>query len=648
MPRKKRGDANVSAPRATADDQLLPSRMATKTSRRRSRTTSGHSFSVPQSAAVSEDEDSSDEEEDDLEVKRTSRSLMEIKEMTPQPETATFTPPEAMLNEVTMLTIDQTDDLAFPDFLPDSSQALSDAATDQSIWSSGPRSPQQMDSWSSAATTTTASPTSSHLSINDYFMDTATIGRREGINMIGKSAWGTSDWLSANPRMEPPGASNSSNSSYVEGPSPPPSSPFSFSQLSHGIMDRYDLFQNSSFAHDFASEVGASDAYSTFSDPELFPTQSMRGFTHHSNYAGDLIFGARTHQPAVPMNSFSGLGLSGIQHEQTAGINPMQLHTPSLPGIDELAAINLNDDEPMITAPITTESTSSDVKEEGNSSGLGFDVDLSSLIHLPPQTMEEIAGLSSDMREMEQESNVTPPATPALSGRNSRELQSQSNSYSAHNRSMSVPPFERVVSRPPPPPGHATPHPAPTRSLSLFDITPVSQEASGSSTSMNNNNAIQSQSPSNPMGSNASSFFSASMINDSFKSLDLSDLLFLDLQAPSTSSEFANHESLDTHNEELRNGLALDLAHSPSHSLSPSSSILHGHGNSSACGGGSMDSGSSLSMFSGDTIGRAAGSALHSRVQSQTSLGVSPKDLFLSSTFEGKHKRMSWDGGASN
>ncbi|EJD05156.1 uncharacterized protein FOMMEDRAFT_139688 [Fomitiporia mediterranea MF3/22] len=630
MPKKKRGDASISAPRATADDQLLPTRMAGTARRRRSRTTTGHSYSVPQSAAVSEDEDTSDEEEEDAEVKRRPNGLPSelVKEMTPQPETTHFSPPESMLNEVTMHTIDQLDDLAFPDFLPDSSQALSDSTTEHSIWSSGPRSPQQIDSWSSAATTTTASPTSSHLSMNDYFMDsTATIGRREGMNMIGKSAWGTSDWLSANPRMDP---STSSNSSFADGPSPPPSSPFSFSNLSHGIMDRYDLFQNS-IAHDFASEVGASDAYSTFSDPELFPSQSMRGFTHHSNYAGDLIFGARTHQPAAPANTFSGLGLSGM-HEQTAGINPMQLHTPSLPGIDELAAINLNDDdEPMIASTTTTETS---VKKDDTESSLAFDADLSSLIHLPPQTLEEIAGLSGDVSQMEQESAVTPPATPALTSRVTREQ--QGTSYSAHNRSMSVPPFERVVSRQPPPPGHATPHPAPTRSLSQFDIPPFSHDADLASTLQPN--TMQTNSPTSTLS--ASSFFSASLINDSFKSLDLSDLVFLDLHAPT--SDFTTHDLIDSHTDEARNGQALDLAQSPSHSMSSmSNSILH---SGTGVSGGMDTSSLSLSplpMF--DTIGRAAGSALHQRVQSQTNLAVAPKDLFLP-TYDSKQKRASWDG----
>lgn len=616
--KKKRGDASVSAPRATADDQLLPTRMATPAHRRRSRTTSGYSYSVPQSTAGSEDEDSSDEDDEITEGKKQTTQPTEMKEMTPQPDVMPFNP-EAMLNEVTMHTIEQLDDLSYTEFLPDTSQTISESTTEQSLWSPGQRSPLPIDSWSSAATTTTASPTSSHLSVNDHFMEPSfnTIGRREGMNMIGKSAWDPSDWLSGNPRLDPSGTS-SSNSSYADGQSPPPASPFSFSHLSHGIMDRYDLFQNSSFPHDFASEVGASDAYSTFSDPELFPTQSMRGFTHHSDYAGDLIFGARTHQPLVPMSSYSGLGLSGI-HDQPAGINPMQLHTPSLPGIDELASIRLDDDEPMTTSNSPVDVS---IHKEKRNSSLSYDTDLSSLIHLPPQTMEEIAGLSTDASPMDSESAATPPATPALGSRSSRELHSGSYS-SLHSRSMSVPPFERVVTRPPPPAGHATPHPAPTRSQSLFDVPQESDPASLHS----------SQLPHSPSSTlSASSYINTSLISDSFKSLDLTDLIFLDLHAPSI--EMGTHDSTST--DESRKGLALDLAHMDV-GLSPASNLVM-----------KMElSATNSPVFQTDTIGRSA--VAHHRVQSQTA--VSPKDLFLNynnGNSEGscnpKNKRASWGG----
>ncbi|KAG6377742.1 hypothetical protein JVT61DRAFT_14514 [Boletus reticuloceps] len=174
---------------------------------------------------------------------------------------------------------------------------------------------------------------------------------------IGKSPWGAQDWFSANPRLDT-STFSSSGSSFADGLSPAPSSPFSFHHLNHGVMDRYDLFPNS--FHDFASEAGVGDTHSTFSDPEMFPTSTFRGFTHHSSYAGDLIFGSRTHQPQQtyygPGFGFGtpGLGLSGMQ--QPSGMHSMQMHTSALPGIDEieLASITLNDQAEVPASASTT------------------------------------------------------------------------------------------------------------------------------------------------------------------------------------------------------------------------------------------------------------------------------------------------------
>lgn len=468
--------------------------------------------------------------------------------------------------------------------------------------------------------------------------------------MIGKSPWDPTDWLSGNPRLDPNNTSSmSSGSSFVGGPSPPPSSPYSFSQLSHGIMDRLDLFENS-FAHDFASEVGASDAYSTFSDPELFPSQSMRGFTH-SNYAGDLIFGARTHQPVMPMAAaLNGLGLSGIPQD-TDGINPLHLHTPNLTDIDEFAAIHLDDaDEPMLPAsPAAPVNTHTEKTERHGS--LAYGVDLSSLVHLPPQTLEEIAGLTSASLNMDQESAETPPATPGRMGRVARELYSSPYaSSSLHHRSMSVPPFERVIERPPVPQGHATPQPGPTRSLSNFTVPTLPSDL---------NTVI----PAMPMSSNSAqpnftlpaSFFNTSF--DSFKSIDLSDLGFLDLQAPIP--DLTHHDIIDVGTAgtaDTRNGLALDLAQThnnaatagmtatstavPMHSLpAPTVESSFSSGGRGASTGTVRGTSPFVAMQQQhDHNGRPQ----HHRVQSQ--LVVAPKDLLLS--YDSRHKRMSWDGGA--
>ncbi|KAJ7782150.1 hypothetical protein B0H14DRAFT_3585433 [Mycena olivaceomarginata] len=211
-----------------------------------------------------------------------------------------------------------------------------------------------------------------------------------GGGTIGRSAWGTQDWLSANPRLDPGAALDNANLDQFSVPlrtaslgfspyahSPPLSSSASFStpggdggpfERAHGVMERYDLEPASSahlhhhhhhhvvggggggggaygfgspalsfhsaslsldthpgyYSHDehysahSLSEAGTRDddgdpfdedssAFSINADSEPGGAASwagangggggFRGFTHHSNTAGDLIFGARTHQP---------------------------------------------------------------------------------------------------------------------------------------------------------------------------------------------------------------------------------------------------------------------------------------------------------------------------------------------------------------
>ncbi|KAJ6457618.1 hypothetical protein C8R45DRAFT_563505 [Mycena sanguinolenta] len=205
---------------------------------------------------------------------------------------------------------------------------------------------------------------------------------------IGRSAWGTQDWLSANPRLDPSAAGTLEPSSattatafspalrtYSHPHSPPLSSSASFStpggelfERAHGVMERYDLepaaqhlhhhhhhvvpgggayaygspalsfhsaslsLDHSSSQHFYSQDDASIGHYSSHSlseagtrddDGDAFDEDSsafsiadsepggaaswgggangggggFRGFTHHSNTAGDLIFGARTHQP---------------------------------------------------------------------------------------------------------------------------------------------------------------------------------------------------------------------------------------------------------------------------------------------------------------------------------------------------------------
>ncbi|KAJ7572661.1 hypothetical protein C8J56DRAFT_874906 [Mycena floridula] len=289
--------------------------------RRKRRNTSqgllrGGTKSVPQSTAPSEDEDSSGEEDN----------------------------PPSMSAPVQSPAIADDDEMDLGPMDPlSTSLSMADFDAHSQTWSSGLDTPthSSIHAWS------TNSPTSSHLS-GEYLMNSPFQRRGDSLNgMIGKSAWGTNDWFSANPRLDNSGSSSLMDDNFS------PSSPFSFHNLNHGVFDRYDLVP-ASMPHDFSSEVGIGETHSTFSD-ELFQPSGFRGFTHHSNYAGDLIFGARTQNPGGSSFGGFGLGLSqlGPGLPQSTGIHPMQLHTPALPGIDEigLTGITLDDNAEIVPDP---------------------------------------------------------------------------------------------------------------------------------------------------------------------------------------------------------------------------------------------------------------------------------------------------------
>ncbi|KAJ3820719.1 hypothetical protein EV361DRAFT_494015 [Lentinula raphanica] len=410
-------------------------------------------------------------------------------------------------------------------------------------------------------------------------------GNGNGMTMIGKSAWGTQDWFSPNPRLDS-GTDNvtsgdiASSSSFTEGGGGnlSPSSPFStfssppsfslqtlnslnsdllqpmtngfhsltFSSLNdpsenngHGVLDRYDLvppntsnpYHSFSLSHtsssytpyenlSFSSEIGIGDDYdsrSAFSDEwtsagvggAMSSSMSMdggmgigapggRGFTHHSDYAGDLIFSARTHQPVQPFahQGGLGLGLSGMtipEISQSSGIHPLQLHTHtaalSLPGIDEieLTGITLEDSvmsesSPDLEVGIMDLSSSPPpgVQQQRQQSQQRQVADgtirrrnlqprsqsvMSESRLLRPLAFEDLVDLNMRDTDDEPESNndapsddeeehLTPPATPLTrrkplrglrkSARKSSGVGGQYASTTAHGRSLSVPPVDRV------------------------------------------------------------------------------------------------------------------------------------------------------------------------------------------------------------
>ncbi|KAG7085962.1 hypothetical protein E1B28_003487 [Marasmius oreades] len=447
--------------RAATDDQL--SMASSSTRRRKRRNTSqgllrGGTKSVPQSASPSEDEDSDNEFIKPSRATRSNSSPLNSLYSSTSKITSTSessSPVKGFLDDdmglLSMDTDTLSDVLTLADF-PDTSHSENDAQSQ--AWSSGLDTPvHSHHTWA-------GSPASSHLS-SDYLLSSQSSpfqGRNEGIvggmGMIGKSAWGTQDWFSANPRLD---SSGSTTSSLVPERGFSPASPFSFSH-SHGIFDRYDLMPAGN-SNDFSSEVGVGESRQTFSDEMFPPSSGFRGFTHHSDYAGDLIFGARTHQPQASSYYESGfgnlgsegqtmgLGLSGM--DTSTGINPMQLHTPALPGIDEieLTGITLDDNAP-IDAQVVDDSgidmnilhvhspTKDDTLRKSQ---------LPHHFHLPPprpqSVMSETRLIFDDLVDMSGVAHMTPPGTPLSQFRQNRKRSANCNIH--FSRSISVPPGER-------------------------------------------------------------------------------------------------------------------------------------------------------------------------------------------------------------
>ena len=491
---KKKLDGPI---RAATDDQLSMSTTAIGPirPRRRAQTSQGllrgGTKSVPQSTACSEDEDSSgaEDEAESLYVFKTPPTPIFVDTVS----TLSSRTKKPAAKDVCILDDDEDDEMAalypltdplnIPDFLP------SETHSDMETWSSGINTPTHSSShaWSTAA----VSPASSS-NVSDYLMNSSSqsspflqrplsefLGGANN-NMIGKSAWGAHDWFSSNPRLDnnsgTASSSNSSSSFFGEVFSSP-ASPHPFHP--HGVVDRYDLFPSSIPSH-ISSEMGLGDsagagaAYFGFGSEDV--TSGFKGY--HSQIAGDLISGARTHQQSSSgfygFGDLSGLGLSGASHQQrqqsqqqqqqqTTSIHPMQLHTPSLLAIDELGltGITLNDQvDPVVPS-------SSTAMDDRTADGV-LDLAVFDLTHSPAglqqqqnqqqqqqqqeQQKNEVDESSSmlsdrfsldDLVDMSGELHTTPPATPLFQPRPLRRSSGPVlHHYSdlGHVRSTSVPP----------------------------------------------------------------------------------------------------------------------------------------------------------------------------------------------------------------
>jgi hypothetical protein len=435
--KKKRILDPVSPLRAATDDQIPSVGFVGPSRRKRANTNEGlfrrGTKSVPQSATNSEDETSGDEMDGDMDPRpggtgkrRASQPLpmhfrdvvMDTGEssqpMGPAPPPNPAPPP-----------LPSRLPAPAPDIAPSSSQIsdLTDSSQSQT-WCPTPADPNP---WSG---TNPGSPTSSQVS-NSETLD----GFPLRSHMIGKSAWGAQDWFSANPRLDQSmslGLSNDGSMYGGGGLSPTPSSPFSLHALSHGVVDRYDLMP-SSFPHDFSSEVGLGDTHSAFSDPDMFTTSNFRGFTHHSNYAGDLIFSNRSHQPQQHFEygvGGTGLGLSGIH---TSNSHSLQIPGGHLQGVDD---IGLN--------AITLQDSSIDLGYDANSGGV-YEGDSPDYVpgsgYVSPRLIDPTDPIAAATAAgMSQHS--TPPATPIMSSRTARTTTIHGGNTAAQNRSLSVPPSE--------------------------------------------------------------------------------------------------------------------------------------------------------------------------------------------------------------
>jgi hypothetical protein len=550
-----------------------------------------------------------------------------------------------------------------------------------------------------------ASPTST-----DYLLPNSPNAHMTHAGMIGKSAWGPQDWLSPNPRLDGGGTSfpdplfspspvgspslySSAGSthhlslaqlslSHLAYPlsSGSQGNPYSFGHSSHlhsqafthGVMDRYDLFPPSSHLRDgheaddcdvdtldldFTSEgfdAASSDVQSAFSDPAWPTGNARRGwFTHHSSQAGDLIFGARTHQPTGHLAGFHyglgfgfgalgaggdmGLGLEGTQGTQ--GI----LHTPALPGIDEieLTSISLNDPLPGdkseidmamedVVDPILVSSAASH-----ESSGCNSELQdqfqplaLDDIVGIPLDTEGQEGSQSGTTDEIDTSHHITPPATPGNAFRSTTRSQS---GLSLQQRSVSVPPSEHRAFLPPrsgqsqvtsPKAKYRSLMMTPTRSSFAVPQLPscVPVPASMSISPRMTTTQTSSEPKLEPHGCESENY----------------DLPFLDLHYY-TSNDFPSMSDTFPGGSVQLGAQALDLAHT----LMPLPSQSNPSGHKQLCIPPSLVHQPLQTIPAGYKQLRSP----PSHHQGHSAAVVSPQDVFVYRGNDNKRKRASWDGG---
>ncbi|KAI0078424.1 hypothetical protein K474DRAFT_1660443, partial [Panus rudis PR-1116 ss-1] len=720
--------------RAATDDQLAMGSSGTlgPVRRKRRHTTQGlfrgGTKSVPESTTNSEDEDSSDGEEG-----RSPASALTQSTTPNPPQSVSNSSPDKLYGVTdTPTTTSETDMDVQPsdslsrstsDFAPDSTDT---SQTHSTSWST---LDTPVHPWSNPNGADSNVVTESPTPASDYFVprsQSPTMGA--GPTMIGKSAWGPQDWLSANPRLDNSNsfggaASTSSTSSFLGenqafSPSPlPPSSPSPFSSnaqqslsLSHvslnhltssshpssnlhnlhlqynqpysqAVFDRYDLFPSSShdldFDLDFISEGFAPsdthDAHSAFSDPSMGMGgmgMGMRngGFTHHSNSAGDLIFGARTHQPSGYMHNDYGPGFGfggygqhtardgglGLEGVQSSASSPKVQHTPALPGIDEieLTSITLDDRDDVMGMPL---------EEAVNIPPSDNDpVDRSQGMPPPPVPLEDIIGIHASDDESHNPDNdmnihITPPHTPlfaartsgrpATSGRTSTPGTHGSlggSSHGHHNRSVSVPPSEHRSPMPKASKASMSQAQTPNQARQYKPLPPASRvmfqpfQLPTTVVPAQLHTHAQPQAATDPP--------QPTMYPVQSHPGDIYNVPFLDLHYYSNNSPHGGVPS-DGYNATHGRTQALDLAQTMSQGgaklscVSPSQVQLVPPPGMSGPGPGG---GTAMLSHSHSHTGTVRPSSHH---RGQSAIAISPQDLLLRKGADNKRKRASWDGG---
>lgn len=660
--------------RAATDDQLpTTSAMGGPVRRKRRHTTQGFGLfrggvkSVPESTATTEDEESDSEDEAEAfqasDAPRLSKTEMSV---------------NVANQDLNMQDVASSSSLSMSD-MTDSSQSQS-----QSTIASWPELESTSNAWSTSRTpnpayaeSLAASPTPS----TDYILPHSPAGMASN-SMIGKSAWGTQDWLSSNPRLDASGMSGNGNNSFSGIFSPSPmGSPSTYAAAqshtlsmahvslnqfslpgahtqgiggyshSHGVMDRYDLFpisQGLDLDLDFVSEGfgDTGDAHSAFSDPSAWvgPSDMRRGgFTHHSNYAGDLIFGARTHQPSGPSRMDYGPGFGfglGLEDAHPSSV----LHTPNLPGIDEIELTNITLNDPHESDQELPVAMSVEDPSQTLSSASPSDMGSSSVTSpalalqdsFPGLALDELVGIpSSDPADEalgqdavdvtpDTSHHDTPPATPAHGYRMSARA---STGTSAHHRSISVPPSEHRAFMPPRTGQSQAVSP---RAKQKYLMATPTRAAFG---------ALPLPPTSVPLPPDTPALSASPWPYAALADYSTYQVPYLDLQYYHTNDAQMLPNMASTNDSLPLRAQALDLAQTLARTMTPQAT------NSAKpfCIPPSL---MQLVSDSASSVGNA-----HSRMQSsnhhrgQSVASVSPQDLELRKGNDNKRKRASWDGG---